>query len=336
MIRLVIVDDSATMRAILAARLSGEPDIRIVGMAADAREGREMIRALDPDVITLDVEMPGMNGLDFLEKIMTLKPKPVIVISGATQAGTAATARALTLGAVHCYAKCDRSGNLPLEDHGRLAQLIREAAQVRFEAVAPPDSKLPAIGGTACDLIAIASSTGGVEALQKLLPTFTDACPPTLIVQHVNAQFAPAIARSLDSISGARVMLAEPGVTLKRGEIYLAPGDDRHLGLAGSADLKIALRRGAPVSGHVPSADVLFHSIAARRDIRATGVILTGMGRDGAEGLLAMAGAGHRTIAQDRSSCTVYGMPRVAVELGAAREIVSLEAMAQCLVGLAA
>ncbi|MXP27636.1 response regulator [Porphyrobacter algicida] len=255
MIRLVIVDDSPTIRAILAARLSGESDVRIVGMAADAREGREMIRALDPDVITLDVEMPGMNGLDFLEKIMALRPKPVIVISGATQAGTAATARALALGAIHCYAKCDRSGNLPLDDYGRLAQLIREASHVRFEAVAPTPSRFPAIGGVSSDLIAIASSTGGVEALQKLLPRFTTDCPSTLIVQHFNAQLAPAIARSLDSTSPARVMLAEPGVMLKPGEIYLAPGDDRHLGLASTPDLKIALRRGPPVSGHVPSAD---------------------------------------------------------------------------------
>lgn len=332
MIRVVIVDDSPTMRAILAARLSGEPDIRIVGMAADAREGREMIRSLDPDVITLDVEMPRMNGLDFLEKIMTLKPKPVIVVSGATQAGTAATARALSLGAVHCYAKCDRSGNLPLEDHGRLAQLIREASHVRFDTPRSQSGAVARMASLDSDLIAIGASTGGVEALQRLLRDFPEDCPPTLIVQHVNAQFAPAIARSLDSVAKAKVMLAEPGVPLKRGEVYLAPGDDRHLGVAQGETLRISLRRGSPVSGHLPSADVLFRSVASRKDIHATGLILTGMGSDGAQGLLEMMQAGHHTIAQDQSSCAVFGMPRAAIELGATCEVMSLDAIAACFV----
>lgn len=334
-IRVLVIDDSATMRAILTGRLSNEPDIAVVGMAANAAEGRELIKRLDPDVVTLDIEMPGMNGLDFLEKLMRLRPTPVIVVSGATEAGNDITARALTLGAVECYAKCDRYGGLPLNDNGRLADLVREAAQVHFSsrpAAAPRTRSKQAIDLARTRLIAIGASTGGVEALQVILREFGPDCPPTLVVQHVDARFAPAIARTLDHASGARVQLAEPDLPLRRGHVYLAPGD-RHMSVGGSRQLHTKLRKGELVSGHLPSVDVLFHSAAKAVGADAVGVLLTGMGSDGAEGLLAMARTGAPTIAQDESSCTVFGMPRAAIALGAAGVVLPLRQIAGTLGG---
>jgi two-component system chemotaxis response regulator CheB len=320
-IRVVIVEDSATMRAILKTRLEREGDIVVIGAAADAAQGRTMIRELDPDVVTLDVEMPGMNGLDFLEKIMALRPTPVIVVSGSTQKGTETTARALALGAVDCYAKSERSGSLPFDDGGLLAGLIREAAKVRFGPRASAPVRLPSEPRPAPSvrprLIAIGSSTGGVEALQILLGGFPADCPPTLIVQHIAARFAPAVARTLDQACAPRIVLAEPDLPLRDGHVYLAPGDDRHLTVGGHA-LCARLREGERVSGHLPSVDVLFASVAQAVGANAIGILLTGMGSDGAQGLLAMAEAGAHTIAQDEATSTVFGMPRAAILLGAA------------------
>lgn len=331
-IRVVIVEDSPTMRAILMNRLGKEPDIEVVAAAANAAEGRQMIRELDPDVVTLDVEMPGMNGLDFLAKIMELRPTPVIIVSGSTQEGNDTTARALALGAVDCYAKS--GGGTGLDDAGRLATMIREAAKVRFTARTPATARVAqAARSTLADrpaLIAIGSSTGGVEALQTVLAGFPADCPPTLIVQHINARFAPAVARTLDQSCPPRILLAEPDLPLKDGHVYLAPGDDRHLSVGGSNTLHCKLRAGAPVSGHLPSVDVLFASVAeAAVGARSVGILLTGMGADGAQGLLAMAQAGARTIAQDEATCTVFGMPRAAINLGAARIIAPLGAIAR-------
>jgi two-component system chemotaxis response regulator CheB len=320
-IRVVIVEDSPTMRAILKTRLEREGDIVVVGAAADAAQGRTMIRELDPDVITLDVEMPGMNGLDFLEKIMALRPTPVIVVSGSTQKGTETTARALALGAVTCYAKSQQSGSLPFDDGGLLATLIREAAKVRFgertSTMPRPVSEARQSPLERPRLIAIGSSTGGVEALQILLGGFPADCPPTLIVQHIAASFAPAVARTLDQTCPPHIQLAEPDLPLRDGHVYLAPGDDRHLTVSGRA-LCCRLREGERVSGHLPSVDVLFASVAKSIGSGAIGILLTGMGSDGAQGLLAMAQAGACTIAQDEATSTVFGMPRAAISLGAA------------------
>ena len=338
-IRVVIVDDSPTMRAILHARFEREDDIKVVGAAANAQEGRQMIRELDPDVVTLDVEMPGMNGLDFLEKIMQLRPTPVIVVSGSTQEGAEATARALALGAVGCYAKNDRGGNLAIDDSGRLADLVRDASKVRFvtRTVAPPPtpprtSVAPRAPGLQerPRLIAIGSSTGGVEALQVLLGGFPADCPPTLVVQHISSRFAPAVARTLDQSCPPRILIAEPDMPLRDGHVYIAPGDDRHLTVAGATGiLHQRLRRGEPVSGHLPSVDVLFRSVADIIGAQAVGILLTGMGSDGAEGLLALAQAGARTIAQDEATCTVFGMPRAAIALGAAGVVAPIGTIAR-------
>ena len=332
-IRVLIVDDSATMRSILAARLVNEHDIQIVGTAANAQEGRAQIKLLEPDVVTLDIEMPGMNGLEFLDKIMTLRPTPVIIVSSLTQRNGDVTARALALGAVDCYCKTDYSGPT-LDDGGKLASLIRQAAQVRVRRHSADLGRIAApLRGAArgSKLIAVGSSTGGVEALQVLLRSFPEDCPPTMIVQHVDARFAPAIARTLDAASPARVLIAEPDTPLERGHVYLAPGGERHMtvGGGGGRGLHVKLRPGEPVSGHRPSVDALFQSVAEIVGAQAVGVLLTGMGADGAKGLLAMAQAGAHTIAQDEASCTVFGMPRVAISLGAAQVVAPLGAIAQ-------
>lgn len=335
-IRVLIIDDSATMRAVLAARLSGNTDIQVVGLANNAAEGRAAIKELQPDVVTLDIEMPGMNGLDFLDKIMTLRPTPVIIVSGLTQAGSDVTARALGLGAVDCYCKTDYSGSA-MQDGGKLASMVRQAAQVTVRRRAPELAQMAAPvraisaghGRTSTKLIAIGSSTGGVEALQVLLRSFPEDCPPTMIVQHVDGRFAAAIARTLNQVSPATVLLAEADMPLKRGHIYLAPGDDRHLMVAGTATLHAKLRPGEQISGHKPSVDALFMSVAQRIGADAIGILLTGMGADGAKGLLAMQQAGALTIAQDEASCTVFGMPRVAISLGAAQVVAPIGRIAQ-------
>ena len=328
-IRIVIVEDSPTMRAILMARLSREPDIEVVATAANAAEGRELIRRFDPDVVTLDIEMPGMNGLDFLDKIMALRPTPVIIISGATREGAATTAEALARGAVACYAK--DQGAEAFGGDGRLAALIREAAQVKFARPAPATPAAPALPavrgpGAAPRLVAIGASTGGVEALHAVLAGFPADCPPTLVVQHVNARFAPSIAQSLDKACAPRVVLAEPDLPLRRGHIYLAPGDERHLtvGATASGTFHARLRPGPRMAGHLPSVDALFRSVAERVGAKAAGILLTGMGSDGAEGLLALHRAGAFTIAQDEATSTVFGMPRAAIALGAAQVIAPL------------
>ncbi|UAB79552.1 chemotaxis response regulator protein-glutamate methylesterase [Erythrobacter sp. SCSIO 43205] len=350
-VRVLVVDDSAMMRALISRKLNAESDIEVIATANDAIEARQLIKQLDPDVVTLDIEMPGMDGLSFLEKIMTLRPTPVIVVSGSTRAGTQATARALQLGAVNCYAKSTRERSIKDDDGGELARLVREASKVELARTVSPNrpnaatrprartaagnavSTRPAITASARgnrqrpDLIAIGSSTGGVEALNKLLRDFPADCPPTLIVQHVNATFAPAIAQSLDKIAAPRVALAESDTILAPGLVLVAPGDTKHLEVAraGRHGYRAVLREGELTSGHRPSVDRLFASVAKTVGERAVGVILTGMGEDGARELASMAQTGAHTIAQDRESCVVFGMPRAAIALGAAKAVLPLE-----------
>jgi two-component system chemotaxis response regulator CheB len=343
-IRVLIVDDSPLMRALLQHRLERESDIAIAGTAANAAEARQLIKALDPDVVTLDIEMPGMDGLSFLAKIMELRPTPVILVSGATEAGASATAQGLQLGAIGCIAKSQLRMNPSEADDGALVEMVREAARVRFvpaPARAPrpaatvglAPSSSPSTAGLP-EVIVIGASTGGVEALHTVLSGFPADCPPTLVVQHINGCFAGAIAQSFDRAVRPRVMLAESDLPLERGMVLLAPGNDRHLQVAaaGSRGMRCVLREGDPVAGHRPSVDRLFASLAgtlgAARGNRGLGVLLTGMGQDGAQGMVQLASIGARTIAQDQASCIVFGMPRAAIELGAAREVLPLERIA--------
>lgn len=349
-IRVLIVDDSSLMRALLQHRLEREKDIEVVGLAAHAGEARQLIKALDPDVVTLDIEMPGMDGLSFLEKIMALRPTPVIIVSGATEAGASATARGLQLGAVGCIAKSQLGMTPGARDDSALVDMVREAAKARRNArPAPAPAPAPAPLGQASalsamrpDVIVIGASTGGVEALHTLLAGFPEDCPPTLIVQHINGCFAGAIAQSFDRAVRPRVVLAESDMPLETGTILLAPGNERHLQVAsaGSRGLRCVLRDGDPVSGHRPSVDRLFASLASTlgttRGENALGILLTGMGQDGAQGMVALASIGARTIAQDQASCVVFGMPRAAIELGAAREVLPLARIAPAVFSTAA
>lgn len=340
-IRVLIVDDSPLMRALLQHRLARESDISVIGTAADAAEARQMIKTLDPDVVTLDIEMPGMDGLSFLEKIMQLRPTPVILVSGATEAGASATARGLQLGAVGCIAKSQLRMQPGEEDDGALPEMVREAARVRFvhtpappPRMATPPPEPAAAPAVLPDVIVIGASTGGVEALHTVLSGFPADCPPTLVVQHINGCFAGAIAQSFDRAVRPRVMLAESDMPLERGTVLLAPGNDRHLQVAsaGTLGLRCVLREGDPVTGHRPSVDRLFASLASTlggaRGSRGLGILLTGMGQDGAQGMAQLASIGARTIAQDQASCVVFGMPRAAIELGAAGEVLPLDRIA--------
>lgn len=330
MVRVLIVDDSAVMRALIARKLELDRAIHVVGTAANAAEARQSIKRLDPDVVTLDIEMPGMDGLAFLEKIMTLRPTPVIIVSGSTRSGAAATARALELGAVDCYAKSTEARSLSGDDGGELCRLVRRAAKADLTAQRRGRSapSVPSRSAIEADIIAIGSSTGGVEALHTLLSDFPADCPPTLIVQHVHSSFSDAIIQSLARCTAPRIAAAESDLVLERGTVLLAPSGDRHLkiGRAGSGRLRALMREGEPVAGHRPSVDSLFQSVAALTDanMKSAGILLTGMGRDGAAGLAAMAEAGAHTIAQDEESCVVFGMPRAAIALGAARMVLPL------------
>jgi two-component system chemotaxis response regulator CheB len=344
-IRVLIVDDSATMRALIRMLLDREPDIEVIGDAPDAMEARSMIKALNPDVVTLDIEMPGMNGLDFLEKIMRLRPTPVIIVSTLTHAGTTATMRALELGAVDCYAKpTSMAGDMLAEDAGRLAELVRRAAKANFarsfqvEPVADRAAPILEAGQRIENgIIAIGASTGGVEALHHVLRRFPADCPPTIITQHINGQFAGAMAKRLDDQCAPRVQLAETDMPLLQGHIYIAPGNERHFTVRNGGDkLFSRLRPGDLVSGHRPSIDMMFNSVAQEIPGRAVGVLLTGMGADGAHGLLAMRKTGCPTIAQDQATCVVYGMPKVAAEIGAAQFVLGLPRIADKALGLVA
>ena len=321
-VRVLIVDDSALMRRLLSECLGGEPMIEVVGAAPDPLVARQMIKALNPDVLTLDVEMPRMDGLAFLERLMTLRPMPVVMISSLTDTGAEATLRALELGAVDYVAKPRvdlRHGIKALQ--AELVSKVRTAAAARVRGparhVVPPSPATSGFRGSSEKLVAIGASTGGVETLQEILCALPADAPAILIAQHMPPRFTASLAARLDRLTAVRVAEACHGARVLPGHVYIAPGH-QHLTLARSgADYVCALDDGALVSGHRPSVDVLFRSVAKAAGANAVGVILTGMGRDGAEGMLAMRQAGAFTIGEDERSCVVYGMPRAAKELGA-------------------
>jgi two-component system chemotaxis response regulator CheB len=316
-VRVVVIDDSATMRSLICASLRRDPDIEVVGQAGDPLEGRQVIKDLNPDVVTLDIEMPNMNGLEFLEKIMRLRPMPVIMVSTLTKAGAEATIRALELGAVDCVAK-PTSAIDATEGLSDLPERVKIAARASVRArVDAPLPKVRTEYAASGDLVAIGSSTGGVEALLTVVSNFPKNCPATVITQHMPATFTKSFAARLDRATEARVEEAYDGAPIEPGRVYLAPGGEQHLEVVRSGGLRCRLRSGETISGHRPSVDALFNSVATAVAGAAVGVILTGMGRDGAAGLKAMRDAGARTFGQDEASCVVYGMPRVAFELGA-------------------
>lgn len=335
-VRVLVVDDSPTMRNLISATLSADPELEVVGSAADALQAREAIKALSPDVITLDVEMPNMNGLDFLEKIMRLRPMPVVMVSTLTQAGANVSLSALELGAVDCVGK-PTSGFSAREAFAELAEKVKMAARARVRGATPRSAS----GGRADykpgrRVVAIGASTGGVEALLTVLSSFPKNCPPTVITQHMPATFTPSFAARLDRQCAASVCEAFDGAPLEAGHIYLAPGGVAHLEVTGSGAYRCRLREGEKVEGHRPSVDVLFHSLARYVGAEGVGVILTGMGRDGAQGLKAMRSAGARTIGQDAATCVVHGMPRAAAEIGAIERELPLGAIGAAILDLSA
>ena len=322
-IRVVVVDDSALMRQMISAMLTAEPGIEVVGVANDPYQARDQIKATNPDVVTLDVEMPRMDGLTFLEKIMTLRPLPVVMVSSLTQTGTDATLRALEIGAVDCVAK--PAGGMIAEGKAQfrdeLVAKVRAAASARIRPRKLVERAAPATVGPGYSsseiVVAIGASTGGVEALHQVLQALPADCPAVIITQHMPPAFTASFARRLDRECAVVVAEASDGVRVLPGHAYIAPGG-RHLELGRSgANYVCKLHDGPPVSGHRPSVDVLFRSVARSAGRNALGVIMTGMGRDGADGLLEMRKAGARTIGQDEASCVVYGMPKVARDVGA-------------------
>lgn len=325
--RVLIVDDSATIRHLIRSRLAHDPRLMVVGEASDPYEAREKIKALTPDVLTLDVEMPRMNGLEFLEKLMRLRPMPVVMVSTETHRGSTAALEALALGAVDCIGK-PRADRLP-EGFQNLADLLVAAAGARLREPGPRQAIAPATGfhwnGR---MVLIGSSTGGVDALETVLSGFPENCPPTLITQHMPETFLASFARRLASKIAPRMTLASHDAPLLQGHVYLAPGGEYHLALAPGEPARCQLIAGEKRSGHRPSVDVLFDS-AVPTAPRVVSVILTGMGRDGAEGMLALRRSGAQCLAQDEATSVVFGMPRAALELGAAEKPVPLGQIAQ-------
>lgn len=331
-IRVLIVDDSALIREVLSRTLGRDGDIVVVGTAEDPIDARKKIKDLHPDVVTLDIEMPNMNGLAFLDKLMRLHPLPVVMVSTLTTKGASETLLALELGAVDFVAKpsTDLAGGL--EAFGQnLREKVRAAAKSHVRGVSAkpaPAQKLRTAAAPAGALIALGASTGGVEAIRVVLSEMPADCPPIVIAQHMPAGFTTRFAARLDELSEVKVLEAEDRMPLEAGKAYVARGDWHLRVERSSGQLKCRLAQDELTSGHRPSVDVLFESVARQVGAMAVGAILTGMGRDGAHGLKLMRDAGAYTVGQSQASALVYGMPRVAFEEGAVVEQAPVEAIA--------
>lgn len=338
-IKVLCVDDSALIRDLMTKIIDAQPDMTVVATAPDPLVARDLIKKHNPDVLTLDVEMPRMDGLDFLERLMRLRPMPVLMVSSLTQRGSEITLRALELGAVDFVAKPEvgiRDGML--EYAGMIAEKIRAAAQARpsrqgaLAKPAAPREVLKAPMLSSEKIIIIGASTGGTEAIRQVIEPLPANSPAVLITQHMPGGFTRSFAERLDRLCRVTVKEAEDRERVLPGHVYIAPGD-WHMRLTRSgANYVIALDDGPPVNRHRPSVDVLFQSAAICAGRNALGVILTGMGRDGAAGLLKMREAGAHTVAQDEASCVVFGMPKEAIALGGATEVIALNDIAGHLV----
>jgi len=333
-IRVIIVDDSAVVRSVLAELINAEPDMQVVAVAADAFVAREAIRLHDPDVITLDVEMPGMDGLEFLEKLMRLRPTPVVMISTLTERGSEAALRALELGAIDFVAKPKADVAQSMGAYAaEIAVKLRTASQARLlnrRRSTPAGTE--AGGATRMrkpphpdQVIAIGASTGGTEAIKDILIRMPVDCPPIVVTQHMPEGFTRMFAARLDRECRINVREAQHDDRLQPGTAFIAPGH-RHLLVRKRVNGYICqLSDAEPVSRHRPSVDVLFDSVAKQVGGSALGVILTGMGRDGANGMADMKRAGAYNIAQDEQSCVVFGMPREAINAGGVDAVLPLD-----------
>ena len=334
-IRVLVVDDSAVARRAICEALARDIEIEVVGSASDPYMARDEILALEPDVITLDLEMPRMDGLTFLKILQEHHPVPVVVISSLTQSGSAKALEALQAGALDVLAKPDGSGNLGQLAY-QLAYHVKAAARSRRQGKRPllapaeaPAPIAPAIRPgefSSRRVIVIGASTGGVEALRYLLPRLPDGLPPIVVVQHIPANFSRILAAHLDELCPFTVREASDGEELRSGLCLVAPGDF-HIVLTTSATNYRVLTQSPPVHYCRPSVDILFRSTAEEAGDQAVAALLTGMGVDGARGLCSLREAGSRTLAEDEESCVVFGMPQAAIKLGAAEEVVALSRM---------
>ena len=332
-IRVLIVDDSALIRSVLTELLSADKGIEVVGVAPDPFVARQKIKTLDPDVLTLDVEMPKMDGLTFLEKLMTGHPMPVVMVSSLTEQGCQTTLRALELGAVDFVTKPTLDIKHSLEEQGEeLIRKVKNAAQAIVHRKVTTGGARPAMGtlaGTAMikttdTIIAIGASTGGTEALRDILEVLPPDTPPIIITQHMPERFTKHFADRLNALCQISVKEGEHLDSVIPGQALIAPGG-LHMELRRSgAKYHVIITQEPPVNRHRPSVDVLFHSVAAHAGSNSLGVILTGMGNDGAAGMLEMKRAGAATLAQDEESCIVFGMPKEAIKAGGVDKILPL------------
>jgi two-component system chemotaxis response regulator CheB len=333
-IRVLVVDDSALVRKLLSEALSKEPGIEVAGTAPDAYIAAEKIRSLRPDVLTLDLEMPGMDGLTFLRKLMLTQPLPVIVVSSLAQSSCSVALEAVRCGAVDILAK--PAGPYSVGDLRRaVADKIRAAAAarlVRHDAPHPAPPRPLGLNTGKLSVVALGASTGGTDAIEMVLRALPPDSPPVIATQHIPAGFSSGFAQRLNSVCSLRVREANDGDRLHRGLALIAPGGYHTMVRRTPDGLVIAVTDGPPVCYQKPSVDVLFHSVADAVGNAAAGVLLTGMGSDGASGLLRMRNAGARTLAQNEATCVVFGMPREAIRLGAAERILPLAAIGPALI----
>jgi two-component system chemotaxis response regulator CheB len=332
MIRVLVVDDSAVVRKILTEKLAAQPDVEVVGTAPDPYIARDKILALQPDVLTLDIEMPRMDGLSFLRKLMKYRPMPVVILSSLSPQGSRMALEAIEAGAVDVMSK--PGGPYTVEDvELELVEKIRVAAKakprVRQDTRPAPPVAYKLDRGCRRQLVAVGASTGGTEALRMLLEPLPPQTPPVVIVQHMPPGFTAAFAKRLDQLCRVKVREAADGERLASGTVLVAPGDYHMLLRRDDSGYAVALKKGPKVFHQRPSVDVLFQSAAEVAGSKAVGIILTGMGKDGALGLLQMRQAGAATLAQDESTSVVYGMPREAVRLGAADRVLPIGHMAE-------
>ena len=337
-IKVLIVDDSALIRRILTEVIDAQEDLSVVGSAPDPFVARTMIKSLNPDVLTLDVEMPKMNGLDFLEKLMKLRPMPVLMISTLTAKSSAVTIQALSLGAVDFITKPQMNQMQEMRDYGEIiADKIRAAASAKIkkvnsvsDVIRPKKSVLIANSTISSEkLIAIGASTGGTEAINHFLLSMPEDCPPIVITQHMPAGFTASFSTRLNNNCAITVKEGEHNERIKAGCAYIAPGGSHMLVSKRGGHYYTQLNKKDPVNRHRPSVDVLFDSVALCAGEQALGIMLTGMGKDGAQGLLKMKQAGSYNFSQSEDSCVVYGMPKEAVKAGGVNQVEDLNNIAE-------
>lgn len=336
-IRVLIVDDSATVRQVFRRHLEAAPDIQVVGAAPDPYVARDLIVQHDPDVITLDLEMPRMDGISFLQKLMATHPLPVVVVSSLTPKSSPVAVDALRAGAVEvlCKGREAHSGASVAEELVRAvrtaagAKVVARTATATAKVAAPPRATL---SRTTNKIIALGSSTGGTQALECVLSSLPAESPGIVIVQHMPESFTRSFAERLNTVCAIEVKEAEDGDAVLPGRALLAPGNFHMVLRASGARRLVGIVDGPRIGRHKPAVDVLFESVASVAGANAIGALMTGMGADGARGLKLMRDAGAWTMAQDEASCVVFGMPKVAIEMGGACEVVPLDQIATRLI----